>query len=271
MPTIANCLLMLLIAAPIGQEEEALPRERMEQMLRDNDAAWIVQAFRRHADDVLGFFDEYLEGGLKIIEDGGDSEKAHESFRTALKFARLADEAFKEVIFSEYAASFGSWSPQEQKRFRQGQAEVKAAREAKDDAPAALSHYEKSLALAEPLADWWGVAMAQLGIAKCKMAMSDYEGAKAAAMAAAELSARLQLRPAHVKSRLICGQAHAEQGNAGAGRGHLRIAWESLKNTDDPKLRQEVLDAYCTSLEASGNSQLAADLRAANEVKPKEE
>ncbi len=258
----ANILLTALILSA-GNSDSAMSHNRLEKMLADGDGKWIAQVFRRNPDEVLGFVDHYLEGGLKMIEEGGSADEAAESFRAGLKFAEWANDAFKENIFGEYAAAFGSWSPNEQKQFRRGQAEFRAGRAVKDDFAAALAHYERSLSLAEPLGDQWGAAMAYAKIADCRMQLEDYAGAMAAGMKAAELNGRLRLRAAHVKARLICGQAHAKLGKPSAGRGHLRIAWESLHDADDVTLRVEVLEAYCVALEAAGDSQRAAELRAA--------
>jgi tetratricopeptide (TPR) repeat protein len=259
---IANILPLLLTIASLGANDAMSP-ERLEKMLSDGDTAWVIQTFRRHPEGVLAFVDQYLEGGLKIIEKGGDAAKATASFRRGLSFAEAADDAFKEVLFTEYAANFGSWSREEQKRFRQGQAEYGKGRKAKEDDPAtALAHFKSSLSLAKPLGDKWGMAVAYMQIAETQSTLGEYEAAKSAAIKAAELSSRLRWRIPHVRARLICGQSHSHLGAPAAGRGHLRIAWETLNESDKKELRAQVLDAYCKSLEAAGNKDLAAKLRA---------
>jgi tetratricopeptide (TPR) repeat protein len=220
-----------------------------------------METFRRHADNVLPFIDSYLEGGLKVIEDGLDESIAWASYRKGVEFAKIADRTFSEVVFSQYAASFASWSPEERKRFRMGQAEFRAGREKKDDPAEAIKHYRKSLSFAEPLNDAWGTAMAHFGIAQAELALGNQDKAREAAMKASEWNGRMRLRVAHIRSRLMCGQVYAATGAPASGRGHLRIAFEQLKPDDDPKLRSEVLDAYCVSLEAAGNPEMAQDLR----------
>ncbi len=252
----------LLMMPALFAADDAMTRERLEKMLTDGDTAWIVQTFTRHADNTLGFIDGYFEGGLKMIEEGGSEKKATEMFRKGLEFARLADKAYNEVIFTQYAASFGSWSPKERLEFRQGQQEFRAGRKIKDNPEEALAHFEKSLALASPLGDAWGSAMAHTGIATTKLKLKDYEGARDAAMKAAEFNGRLRLRRDHIRSRLIIGQSYVDMGNTAAGRGHLRIAWDAVTSADTPALRTEVLDAYCTALEAAGAVAKAAELRA---------
>jgi tetratricopeptide (TPR) repeat protein len=249
-------------AAAICSADDAMSPPRLEKMLTDGDTQWVVQTFRRHPDDVLAFFDRYLEGGLKIIEEGGSEDDGLASFRKGLEFAKLANEAFGEVIFANYAANFGSWSPQERTRFREGQKAVSAARKAKDDPTAALAHYRRALKLAAPLGDSWGEAMAHMGIAKTQLALGNYEECKAASLKAAELNGRLRLRVTHVRARQLCARAHARLGSPAAGRGHLRIAWESLTDDDDIELRRSILDDYCTALEAASNHELAEQLRA---------
>lgn len=264
---IASVLIFLVSVCGLG-DDDAISRERIERMLADGDTDWIVQVFRRHADTVLPFVDHYLEGGLKMIEEGGDPANTADSFRRGLELAKLADKAFQEVIFTEYAASFGSWNAAEQKRFRQGQAEFRRGRKATDDPNVALAHFEKSLSLAEPLGDHWGSAMAYMGIAQTKMSMGAHEDAKKAGMKAAELNGRLRLRNQHIRARLLCGLVNAELGKPASGRGHLRIAWEQLRDSDDPKLRMKVLDAYCVALIAAGNTKLANQLREQYPHKP---
>ncbi len=259
---IANAFLTCVFLCT-NNADPAMAHQRLEKMLADGDTAWIAQVFRRYPDGVLGFVDHYLEGGLKMIEEGGPSEAATQSFRTGLEFAKLANEAFNEVIFVDYAAGFGSWSPDEQKRFRQGQAAFGDGRKVKNNPAEALAHYEKSLSFAEPLGDHWGMAMAYAQIAECHMQTGDFAAAKAAGMKAAELNGRLRLRMSHIKARLICGKAHEKLGKPSAGRGHLRTAWESLRDSDGDALREEVREAYCVAMEAAGNTQLAAELRAA--------
>ncbi len=270
-----TCLIPSFISATIATTtlagEDVMARPRLEKMLADGDTDWIVETMRRHPDNVLSFVDSYLEGGLKMIEDGKSESDARDSFRKGLEFAKLADRAFNEMIFSQYAASFGSWSPSEQKQFRQGQAEFGAGRKIKDDPAASLLHYQKSLELSKPLNDSWGMAMAYFSIAKSEFDLGNHDKSREAAMKSSELNGRLRLRISHIRSRLMCGQIYARTNAPASGRGHLRIAWEQIKPTDDPKLRTEVLDAYCISLEAAGNARLAASLRKKHETPSKKE
>src|SRR5688572_1964677 len=76
---------------------DAMDKSRLETMLAGGDTGMIVQIFKRHPGHTLPFIDSYLEGGLAMIEKGEDATgtgKALESFRIAVKFAKLADEAF---------------------------------------------------------------------------------------------------------------------------------------------------------------------------------
>ena len=240
---------------------ESIAPERMEAMLAAGDDEWITAVFRRYPDEAMPFIDRYLEGGLKIIENGGSEKEANDSFRKGLKFAKLADKAFGETRFSDYAANFGSWSPEERSWFRKGQKAFRQGRGSKDDPAKALAHFEEALELAETLGDWWGMADAQGGVAQSRFALEQYEEARSAAMKAAEINARLRFRLKHIEARLVCAKCFKALGSPQAARGHLRIAWDQVRPRDDKKLRMEVLEAYCVALEASNADKKAAELR----------
>ena len=106
------------------------------------------------ATDALPFVDQYLEGGLALLESGGSREEAMKSFRKGIKFAQLADQAAPGAAFAEYATNFASWTPAEQQRFREGQAAYKAGRGlAKDDSAQAYDQFRKALSIANALGD----------------------------------------------------------------------------------------------------------------------
>ncbi|MDZ4754275.1 MAG: hypothetical protein SGJ11_07235 [Phycisphaerae bacterium] len=181
----------LFAAAPAA--DGVMDKTRLQTMLVDGDTSMVAATFRRRPGQTLPFIDGYLEGGLKMIEKGGDGAKpeALNSYRTAIKFAKVADEAFSTTVFSRYATAFASWSPSEQKSFREGQRLFRAGmKAAKDDPKAGLAMLRESLALAAPLGDLWGEAMAHQGIAEVSLKVDDAEH-KEDAMASSSRAVKL--------------------------------------------------------------------------------
>ena len=260
--------IVLIAAATCGSAsssraaDDAVQRTRLMNMLDAGDTGMIVQVFRRHPGQTLPFIDSFLESGLAMIEQGKDPAEALNSFRTGIRFAALADEAFGGTTFADYANSFASWSPTEQKSFREGQREYKAGVKA-EDPKEALVHLRQSLALARPLGDAWGQAMAQQAMAEKLLALGDHEAAVAAASAAAELNSGLKLQSDAAESWLLAASASREPGVQRGVMGRLRQAWDIVNHdpTIDPKLRARVLDAYVASLEAAGMKEQAEELR----------
>src|SRR5687767_1634436 len=88
--------LVPLFAAAPAADDDVMDKTRLQTMLVDGDTGMVAATFRRRPGHTLPFIDGYLEGGLKMIEKGGDSAKgeALASYRTGIKFAKVADEAF---------------------------------------------------------------------------------------------------------------------------------------------------------------------------------
>jgi hypothetical protein len=286
MTSILTCVAFLALQAA---DNDAMTREHLEPLLKGGDEAEVVQVFRRHPDHVLPFIDEYLEGGLKMIEDGKSRDEARASFRTGVRFAKLADKAAGEDsdVFQEYAASFASWSPSEQKQFREGQREFRAGRSAKEGPDEALKHYKKSLGLARPLGDTWGTAMAYGGIAEASLKLGDLQASYDAAHEALVSNHQLQLRTASIQMHMLIAQAHehnkeGELGGGGFGGGGggifdggsmvyeppsaraYEVAFDLLQEGDPAELREKVVNAYAASLEKAGMKDRAEQLRKGN-------
>ena len=264
---LTTALQLLMLTAVTA--DDAMDAKRLETMLENGDDRWIIQTFRRHPSETLPFVDQYLEGGLKIIEDGGSADKARESMRTGLKFAELADQAFNEEIYGNYAAAFGSWSPEEQKDFRKGQANYREARKM-DDPAAAIEKLEESFALANTLQDAWGVAMYQTAIAQNLLKQGKHDEAAQVAKQAVNLNGRLRLRSGFVRANVIVGKALTETGPYKEANDHLAAAWNTLVDDDPMTLRDEVRDAYIAILEKAGDTAAAAKLRESKEMDKKE-
>jgi hypothetical protein len=255
---------------------DAVEKNRLEKMLADGDTGMIIAVFKRHPGRTLPFIDGYLEGGLAMIEkadpaaNDAAAAQAAASFRTGIQFAKLADEAFQDTSFSDYANAFASWSPSEQKVFRQGQRLFREGMKAAKDDPAApqkaLTLFRESLKLADSLGDTWGRAMAQAAIAEHALKVGSEEenrNAHVAAFWAIDLYGKLKLQDDYVQALRMGAVTREALGDKAAGLQFLSQAWNVVK--DDPSIdaatRQAVLDDYLAALERNGQKADADRLR----------
>jgi hypothetical protein len=252
---------MILTATTQTAPNDALAPARLEKMLAVGDREMIIQVFKRNDDHVLVFIDRYLEGGLKMIEDGKSEEEAMQSFRKAIAFAKIADEALPGATFVEYAAGFASWSPQERVQFRRGQAEYRAGRKAMDDPEKAAEHFRASLKIAESLRDTWGMAMALGGLVQSELAMGRHAKVEEAARQAVQVCAQLRLRLDQVRALIAWGDAQANESARGHGAPSYQYAFSIMRPTDDADLRRTVITRQCRALERSGAKDAADMLR----------
>ncbi len=254
------------IAAPQGAavEERPLVASRLERWLADGDKELIVQSFRRHPSEVLPFFDQYLERGLKLIENKATDEEAMKEFRKGIQFAQLATDALRDPIFIEYAGNFASWNDGERQRFRRGQAEYKQGAIAlrKGDAAAAAEHFRESAALAEALGDSWGLQMALAGTTRTAAALGQLDAAWETAGKAMEIAGRLQQRDDEVEVIVICAESRLKLALPDAGLGHARLAWSKLKPGDPAEMRERAARVLVAALEAKNLREEAAKIRA---------
>lgn len=241
--------------------KEAMDIERLSRMLDAGDKAMIIQTFRRYPAAVLPFIDDDLEGGLAVLEEAAKDPTLHarplvaakHRWDRAIKFAELANQAFGEIIFEEYAGAFASWTPTEQKRFRAGQASFRQGRElAKSDAEAALPHLRRSLVIADGLGDHWGVAMSQLAIAEACEKLGRTKEGHDAAVKAIELFGRLQLKPSYVKALTTCARLRQQMEVPDMGSGQLRMALQALPPEAPTAQRQAIVDELAALLEKMG-------------------
>lgn len=192
---------------------DGLDRPKLEKALADKDAKTVVQAFKDNNEEVLPFFDEYLEGGLAALEKGAPKSAAEESFAKGVAFAKLADEALGGSVFANYANAFAAWKPEQQKQFREGQAEYRKGREVLAKQPEqALVHFKKSVVLCEPLGDAWGKAMCLSKIAAAHAAMNNHGPAIEAASAAFELNKSLHQVSAATGDLIFRAECRAKAG-----------------------------------------------------------
>ena len=256
-------LALPLLAAPAQDQDADAARKKLEGHLAASEADDVVRWFRDNADDTLPFIDYYFEGGLAIVEAGGEAARAKEMFDTGRRFAALADRAFDETIFSKYCEAFAGWSREQQQRFRRGQQKFGESRKAlkENDAEAAIKAAQESVELARPLGDAWGVAMATSSLGSALEKAGRHEDACKALRESVELNARLRLRGAEISARLALAEAQGAGGDRAAAVATLRAAHEKLKKSDPQALVAKVRESLAAALEAAGEKEEAARLR----------
>lgn len=244
--------------------EPGLAAARLERWLEDGDTTLITQSLRRHPEQVLPFFDRYLETGLKLIEGKATYEDSMKELRKGVRFGQLATDAFRDPIFAEYAANFAGWSTAEQRNFRAGQQAFKeGARAMKGGKPdEARVLFQQSFDLAEPLGDVWGMQMALRGLADAAMALQDWSTANDVSIKGMDLSSRLQLRTDEIEMILICVEARKQLKTPDSGLGHARLGWSKVKRSDPPELRRQVAEALVATLERMNQKPEATKIRA---------
>lgn len=244
--------------------KDVFDKQRLEMLGRD-DKGQVIAIFRRYPGRALPFIDGYLEGGLAILEkDPLRDQDALRSFRTGIAFAQLADEAFGGTTFSRYANAFASWSPSEQKSFREGQRLFREGMKGlKENPEGAIEPLERSLSLAEQLGDTWGQAMAHGALAKAyRKRGGDGATSRAgdAARAAADLNEALRLSDDQIEALLVVSELEARPLRVTETLGK---AWAVASS--DPsvgaELRTTVAERLATELERLGDPSQAARLR----------
>jgi len=208
LPAVVAVLCVSSISAALSAEGP-LDRTEIEKLLAEGKAGEIKEAFIRNSDHVFDYVDQYLEGGLAAIEERGDREEADYSFDLGRKFAKLADEAFDETIFSDYAGRFTWWDEAEQRRFREGQEHYRQAKQhrAKGVVDRMLDEHRRSYELAKPLGDRWGVGMNAMGIGLAHTESEQFADALDPLNEAIDILQRLQLRQHVIYAKCVLGQA----------------------------------------------------------------
>ena len=163
--------IILLIGALVAQPGPAGAQQKpkseahlsFETFDKASDQNAIIKLFRNNPGEVAFIMDSYLEGALALFEQAGHAEndQIEALFAHGLRAAFAADEAFGRRIFSDYASSFAGWDDAQKKQFRSGQAFYGEARTALEEQryEDAIIAAEGSFGAADPLGDWWGVAV----------------------------------------------------------------------------------------------------------------
>lgn len=268
-------LSVALVALAEDGSGDAMAKTRLQTMLLAGDEGMVVATFKRYPGQTLPFIDSYLEGGLALIEkaeagkQAGDAHPdAQQSFRMGIRFAKLADTAFGGTDFSDYANAFASWSPSEQKSFREGQRLFKEGMKlAKDEPAKAIDTLGRSLRLAESLNDTWGQIMAQGALAELFLAAGGEEQAAKAeqsARAAVTLSRKVRLDEDRVSALRVHAKAiGALGGKAEARATPLQEAWTLLRRdaSMSPELRAAVANDLIAAFEELKRPDAADEVR----------
>lgn len=262
---VLNLLLVIVAGSPqlfAAPPDDVMDKARLEKMLADGDTGMIVQVFKRRPGRTLPFIDRYFEGGLAMIEKGDDPEMALGQFRMGIRFAEVADKTFTVQAFSDYANSFASWSPSEQKSFREGQREFKNGAKEQDPAKA-RPHLERSLALAQSLGDLWGQVMAKTALAELMLKAGEFKAAVAMATEAAQQSSDLRLNEDCAQAFRLAGAAALKTDQPTSSVAYLSQAWAMVESDRDidSALREGIYNEYLAVLENSDMKQQATALR----------
>jgi len=254
------------------QVTDVLTRERLEPMLAEESPRLIEATFARHPDAVLPFIDSYFEGGLAMIEEGKPEEDARASFRRGLAFAEIAAKAFDDDSIAQYAANFASWSPQEQKIFREGQKQFGAGRSALKDEKLddARVCFTASRRAASRLGDLWGEAMALEGLASTELKAGRPMDANAAGRRSADLYQRLRMYTTEARVHLLCAEATMSGPSKRAALSSLGRAWGIVGPQPPSEFRTKVRDIYLAAMDREGMVVEAAEIRREEGLVPPE-
>lgn len=183
MPRAILLLLACLAISPaLAAQDDVAARYHEAAAAADHDA--LVALWRANPGDILGTIDADLERSLAMREAADESDEIDEEGIAALHAralfgARAASEATGNPIFADYASSFVGWTREQQRAFRGGQQAFGRSRQAAaaGDHEAALAAGRECLELAEPLGDWWGMAMGLSAMGGASQALGDHEAA----------------------------------------------------------------------------------------------
>lgn len=249
------------------QDPIAAGRAELEALLAAEDSAAAQRWFAKHPDETLLVIDSYLEGALALVEAGKPADDAgltvEQSFATGKRLGELAGRAFREPMFEEYSAAFAGWDGDEQKRFREGQRLFGEGRKAMTEGnhQEAERLFGESYAMARPLGDWWGMAMALRGHGTALHALGQNEDALLKLMPAVEYYEKLRLRTSELSTRVDLAKVYRALERSRAALGALRDAERQLRDTDPPKLVEAVLTELAQAYEDCGQPEQAERLR----------
>lgn len=182
-----------------ARAERERVRASFQELYGDQDAAGLRELWRAHPDLVLVTIDADLEESLAVWEEAPtqpDQRRIRLLEERARWGAWIASDVTGQPIFTDYAASFTGWNPDQKVEFRAGQAAHGRAASAlqEGDAEAALVAAVECRELALPLGDWWGAAMGYAAEGRALLAVGHPARALAATSQARLLYHQLGLR-----------------------------------------------------------------------------
>jgi tetratricopeptide (TPR) repeat protein len=220
-------------AAPMTEEPPSLD-QLFEEALAKQDEDAITASFRDRPFEVILLVDGYLEAWLSNVEGKAEKPvaKPEELLDRGLLAAKHADRVFEGDAYTRYASAWKGWSEKQRKQFRAGQEEFYGGRALQkekeyDDAKA---RYERSLEIASPLGDLWGIAQAHQALGDLAIGRDDLEVA---------------IRH-HTEAAKIFGSLR----HAGMLRSHRALATVYEKKGDVKQARAELEKMLTAAIEA---------------------
>jgi len=173
------------LSAPPQDGRRIEVRDRYVALAAAGDAEGLRALWLENRDLILVTLDSDLEESLALWEAAPEDPPAaaiEALERRALAAAEAASAATGHPIFADYAASFVGWDEQQRRLFRAGQAVYRRAlRELEDgNYEVALEAGRETRERAQPLGDWWGVAMGWAAEARALQGAGHLERALAA-------------------------------------------------------------------------------------------
>ena len=254
-------------AAPTAEarRSETNVKQRFEELDGAGDHAGVVKLWRENPYQVLYVIDSYLEGSLKRIEteEQVDQDQIRHMLERAIRGARAADEAFGGFMFSDYATAFAGWSPDEQFRFREGQKAYKNAQQSlrSADFEKALQYAKDSLQIAQPLGDWWGMAMALGVLGDAHEALGHYEAALDAHSRARVVNSSLHLLSSEYRNLHSISRCLSRLGRTLRAELVIARALECSVLLEDEAGRVDLLETRLKVEEDSGHHERAEATR----------
>lgn len=250
---------MLVLVAVLGVEE--LDHAKMEAWLKKDDEHAIKKAFIHNEEAALPFVDEYLEGGLAKLEEGKDKASTRDQYAKGVAFAKMADEALSNGVLSKYASAYVGWTPEQQKQFREAQAEYRKGRELMSKPAEALPHLEQSLKLCSPLGDLWGQAMCFSKLTTTLHALNRHDDAVGAASKAIILNESLHQLSAQAQDLITRAHCFAALDKKTEAEKDLQAASVVINKVQDEKRKAELRNRCAEIYQMIGRKDMADAMR----------
>lgn len=240
----ASSVSLVPTSGPLQGRGEELTKAYHE-LFDARDRAGMLALWSEHRGAILVTIDADLEGSLALWErdptkpDRSAIAALHER---ALWGAELASEATGNPIFDDYASAFVGWGPDEKRAFRAGQKAHGEARGAlkSGELEQAAEKGRACRELAEPLGDWWGLAMGLAAEGEALFAMGEHADAADALARARQVYHDLGLTGSEYRAVATLSRALAEDGPPARARAATRHALRLARELGDEQGVEEL-------------------------------